>query len=110
MREPCIDIEGGRHPVVEARLAETGAGAFMSNDCRLDANRRMLVITGPNMGGKSTFMRQVALITLLAAMGSFVPAKACRLGPVDAIHPRIGSEDAESEQFAPETTEGECAT
>lgn len=93
VKEPCIDIEGGRHPVVEARLAETGAGAFMSNDCRLDANRRMLVITGPNMGGKSTFMRQVALITLLAAMGSFVPAKACRLGPIDAIHTRIGAAD-----------------
>ncbi len=93
VKEPCIDIEGGRHPVVEARLAETGAGAFMANDCRLDANRRMLVITGPNMGGKSTFMRQVALIVLLAAMGSYVPAKACRLGPIDAIHTRIGAAD-----------------
>ena len=93
VREPCIDIEAGRHPVVEARLAETGAGAFMANDCRLDANRRMLVITGPNMGGKSTFMRQVALIALLAAMGSYVPAKACRLGPIDAIHTRIGAAD-----------------
>ena len=93
VKEPCIDIEGGRHPVVEARLAETGAGSFMANDCRLDANRRMLVITGPNMGGKSTFMRQVALIVLLAAMGSFVPAKACRLGPIDAIHTRIGAAD-----------------
>jgi DNA mismatch repair protein MutS len=93
VKEPCIDIEAGRHPVVEARLAETGAGAFMANDCRLDANRRMLVITGPNMGGKSTFMRQVALIALLAAMGSFVPAKACRLGPIDAIHTRIGAAD-----------------
>jgi DNA mismatch repair protein MutS len=90
---PCIDIEAGRHPVVEARLAETGAGAFMANDCRLDASRRMLVITGPNMGGKSTFMRQVALIALLAAMGSYVPAKACRLGPIDAIHTRIGAAD-----------------
>ena len=93
VKEPCIDIEGGRHPVVEARLAETGAGAFMANDCRLDANRRMLIITGPNMGGKSTFMRQVALIALLAAMGSFVPAKACRLGAIDAIHTRIGAAD-----------------
>ena len=93
VKEPCIDIEGGRHPVVEARLAETGAGNFMANDCRLDANRRMLVITGPNMGGKSTFMRQVALIVLLAAMGSYVPAKACRLGPIDAIHTRIGAAD-----------------
>jgi len=93
VREPCIEIEAGRHPVVEARLAETGAGAFMANDCRLDANRRMLVITGPNMGGKSTFMRQVALIALLAAIGSFVPARACRLGPIDAIHTRIGAAD-----------------
>lgn len=93
VREPCIEIEQGRHPVVEARLAETGAGAFMANDCRLDAKHRMLVITGPNMGGKSTFMRQVALIALLAAMGSFVPARACRLGPIDAIHTRIGAAD-----------------
>ncbi|HUG23932.1 DNA mismatch repair protein MutS, partial [Piscinibacter sp.] len=93
VREPCIAIEAGRHPVVEARLAETGAGNFMPNDCRLDATRKMLVITGPNMGGKSTFMRQVALIALLAAMGSFVPAKACRLGPIDAIHTRIGAAD-----------------
>ncbi|HJW11670.1 MAG TPA: DNA mismatch repair protein MutS, partial [Albitalea sp.] len=93
VREPCIAIEAGRHPVVEARLAETGAGNFMPNDCRLDATRKMLVITGPNMGGKSTFMRQVALIALLAAMGSYVPAKACRLGPIDAIHTRIGAAD-----------------
>ena len=92
-REPGIDITAGRHPVVEARLLETGAGNFMANDCRLDATRRMLVITGPNMGGKSTYMRQVALITLLAAIGSFVPARACRLGPIDAIHTRIGAAD-----------------
>jgi DNA mismatch repair protein MutS len=90
---PCIDIEAGRHPVVQARLAETGAGNFIANHCRLDAKTRMLVITGPNMGGKSTFMRQVALIVLLAAMGSFVPADACRLGPIDAIHTRIGAAD-----------------
>ncbi len=93
VREPCIDILAGRHPVVEARLLETGAGSFMPNDCRLDAGRRMLVITGPNMGGKSTFMRQVALIALLAAVGSHVPAKSCRLGPIDAIHTRIGAAD-----------------
>jgi DNA mismatch repair protein MutS len=79
--------------VVEARLAETGGGAFIANDCRLDAKTRMLVITGPNMGGKSTFMRQVALITLLAAIGSYVPAARCRLGPIDAIHTRIGAAD-----------------
>jgi DNA mismatch repair protein MutS len=90
---PCISIQAGRHPVVQARLAQTGAGNFIANHCRLDAKTRMLVITGPNMGGKSTFMRQVALIVLLAAMGSFVPADACRLGPIDAIHTRIGAAD-----------------
>ena len=106
---PCIDIEAGRHPVVEARLAETGAGPFIANHCRMDAKTRMLVITGPNMGGKSTFMRQVALVVLLAAMGSYVPAAACRLGPIDAIHTRIGAADdlanAQS-TFMLEMTEG----
>ena len=91
--QPAIDIEHGRHPVVQARLQETGGPAFIANDCRLDARTRLLVITGPNMGGKSTFMRQVALIVLLASMGSFVPARACRLGPIDAIHTRIGAAD-----------------
>src|SRR6185436_17770162 len=91
-KEPLIEIERGRHPVVEARLQESGV-PFMANDCRLDARRRMLVITGPNMGGKSTFMRQVALIVLLAAIGSFVPADDCRLGPIGAIHTRIGAAD-----------------
>ncbi|MEO8835239.1 MAG: DNA mismatch repair protein MutS, partial [Caldimonas sp.] len=91
-KEPLIDIERGRHPVVEARLSESGQ-PFMANDCRLDARCRMLVVTGPNMGGKSTFMRQVALIALLASIGSYVPAAACRLGPLDAIHTRIGAAD-----------------
>jgi DNA mismatch repair protein MutS len=91
--QPAIDISAGRHPVVQARLAETGGPDFIANDCRLDARTRMLVITGPNMGGKSTFMRQVALIVLLASMGSFVPAAACTLGPIDAIHTRIGAAD-----------------
>ena len=91
--QPCIEIEQGRHPVVEARLMETTGAAFMPNDCRLDARRRMLIVTGPNMGGKSTFMRQVALIALLAAIGSYVPAASCRLGPMDAIHTRIGAAD-----------------
>ena len=89
---PCIAIEGGRHPVVEARLAEQGL-SFIANDCRLDTNTRLLIVTGPNMGGKSTFMRQVALTVLLAAMGSFVPARSCQLGPIDAIHTRIGAAD-----------------
>ena len=91
--EPCIEIEAGRHPVVEARLAETSRGAFIANHTRLNANMRMQIITGPNMGGKSTYMRQVALIVLLASIGSYVPARACRLGPIDAIHTRIGAAD-----------------
>ena len=91
--EPCIEIEAGRHPVVEARLAETSSGAFIPNHTRLNANTRMQLITGPNMGGKSTYMRQVALIVLLASMGSHVPATNCRLGPIDAIHTRIGAAD-----------------
>lgn len=108
-REPCISISAGRHPVVEARLQETGGGPFIANHCRLDAKTKMLIITGPNMGGKSTFMRQVALITLLAAMGSYVPAQSCRIGPIDAIHTRIGAADdlanAQS-TFMLEMTEG----
>lgn len=107
--QPCLEIEAGRHPVVQARLAETGGAEFMPNDCRLDARTRMLVITGPNMGGKSTFMRQVALIALLAAIGSYVPATRCRLGHMDAIHTRIGAADdlanAQS-TFMLEMTEG----
>ncbi|WP_309679229.1 DNA mismatch repair protein MutS [Polaromonas sp.] len=93
VREPCIDIAQGRHPVVEARLAETSGGAFIANDCSLSGKQRMQVITGPNMGGKSTYMRQVALIVLLASVGSYVPASRCRLGPIDAIHTRIGAAD-----------------
>ena len=91
--EPCIEITAGRHPVVQARLAETSSGAFIANDTRLGMKQRMQIITGPNMGGKSTYMRQVALIVLLASMGSYVPASACRLGPIDAIHTRIGAAD-----------------
>ncbi|MDP3821724.1 MAG: DNA mismatch repair protein MutS [Burkholderiales bacterium] len=93
IKEPGIEIVQGRHPVVEARLAETSAGAFIANDTRLGPKQRMQIITGPNMGGKSTYMRQVALVCLLAAMGSYVPAQACRLGPMDAIHTRIGAAD-----------------
>jgi DNA mismatch repair protein MutS len=91
--EPCIEIRGGRHPVVEARLNETTGGHFIANDTVLGAKQRMQVITGPNMGGKSTYMRQVAVIVLLASMGSYVPAASCRLGPIDAIHTRIGAAD-----------------
>jgi DNA mismatch repair protein MutS len=100
VNEPCIDIEAGRHPVVQARLAElsgqtgpAGSRNFIANDTRLGLKQRMQIITGPNMGGKSTYMRQVALIVLLASMGSYVPAAACRLGPIDAIHTRIGASD-----------------
>ncbi|MDM0046475.1 DNA mismatch repair protein MutS [Variovorax dokdonensis] len=90
---PCIEIVQGRHPVVEARLAERTSGAFIANDTRLSPQQRMQVITGPNMGGKSTYMRQIAIIALLASIGSHVPAQACRLGPIDAIHTRIGAAD-----------------
>ncbi len=93
VRTPCISIRQGRHPVVEARLNETSSGAFIANDTELGPHSRMQVITGPNMGGKSTYMRQVAIIVLLASMGSPVPASACRLGPIDAIHTRIGAAD-----------------
>jgi DNA mismatch repair protein MutS len=93
VREPCIDISQGRHPVVQARLAETSSTAFIANDTALGHKQRMQIITGPNMGGKSTYMRQVALIVLLASIGSYVPAASCRLGPIDAIHTRIGAAD-----------------
>ena len=97
VREPCIDIRQGRHPVVQARLAETSSAAsnkmFIANDTSLGHKQRMQIITGPNMGGKSTYMRQVALIVLLASIGSYVPAASCRLGPIDAIHTRIGAAD-----------------
>ncbi len=93
VKETCIDIEQGRHPVVEARLAQLSSGTFIANDTRMGSKARMQIITGPNMGGKSTYMRQVAIIVLLASVGSFVPATACRLGPIDAIHTRIGAAD-----------------
>lgn len=87
--EPGIIIEDGRHPVVEEVLDTP----FTPNSVTLTPERRMLVITGPNMGGKSTFMRQTALIVLLAHVGSFVPATSARIGPVDRIFTRIGSSD-----------------
>jgi DNA mismatch repair ATPase MutS len=83
----------GSPPGGEARLAELSGGAFIANDTSLGPRQRMQIITGPNMGGKITYMRQVALIVLLASMGSYVPATACRLGPIDAIHTRIGAAD-----------------
>ena len=87
--QPALRISAGRHPVVERFLQEP----FVPNDIALDAATRMLVITGPNMGGKSTYMRQVALITLLAHIGSYVPAESAVIGPIDRIFTRIGSGD-----------------
>ncbi len=87
--EPCLRIEQGRHPVVEQVLTTP----FVANDLSLDNSTRMLIITGPNMGGKSTYMRQTALIVLLAHIGSFVPAASCELSLVDRIFTRIGSSD-----------------
>ncbi len=84
-----LDIEAGRHPVIE-QVLET---PFIANGTRLDPQRRMLLITGPNMGGKSTYMRQTALIALLAHVGAFVPAKQVQLSPIDRIFTRIGSSD-----------------
>jgi len=84
-----LHIEQGRHPVVEAVREQ----AFEPNDLHLDTNQRMLIITGPNMGGKSTYMRQTALIVLLAHIGSFVPARRAVIGPIDRILTRIGAGD-----------------
>jgi DNA mismatch repair protein MutS len=86
---PGLHIEAGRHPVVEQVMSDP----FIPNDVSFDADRRMLIITGPNMGGKSTYMRQTALITLLAHVGSFVPARRAVLGPFDRIFTRIGASD-----------------
>ncbi len=86
---PGLDVEGGRHPVVE----EVTEGNFVANDLRMHDQRRMLIITGPNMGGKSTYMRQAALIVLLAHIGAFVPAQSARIGIVDRIFTRIGASD-----------------
>ncbi len=90
-KEPGLLIEGGRHPVVEGELA--GGESFIANDTKLGDGRRLLLITGPNMGGKSTYMRQTALIALMAHVGSFVPANRVVLGPLDQIFTRIGASD-----------------
>ncbi len=86
--EPGLAISAGRHPVVEGQV-----DPFIANDCALGPTRRMLLITGPNMGGKSTYMRQIALIVLMAHSGSFVPAASARIGPVDQVFTRIGAAD-----------------
>ena len=87
-----LHIEAGRHPVVEGQLAKRSE-SFAPNDAHFDHSRRMLLITGPNMGGKSTYMRQIALIVLLAYVGSYVPAAKCNIGPIDRIFTRIGAAD-----------------
>jgi DNA mismatch repair protein MutS len=86
--QPVLEIEGGRHPVVEQQVE-----SFIPNDTRLHPGRQLLLITGPNMGGKSTYMRQVALIVVLAHCGAFVPAKRAHIGPIDRIFTRIGASD-----------------
>jgi DNA mismatch repair protein MutS len=88
VNEAILSIEQGRHPVVENQIER-----FIANDCNLSNDRKMLLITGPNMGGKSTFMRQTALITLLAYVGSYVPATKAEVGPIDRIFTRIGAAD-----------------
>lgn len=90
VQEDLLDISAGRHPVLEQALP---LGAFIPNDVLITARRRMMILTGPNMGGKSTYMRQVGLLVILAQMGSFVPAKRMRFGLVDRIFTRIGASD-----------------
>src|SRR5690606_21451012 len=85
---PGIEIRAGRHPLVEAAIEQ-----YVPNDCVMRDSRRMLLITGPNMGGKSTYMRSVALIALLAYCGSFVPADDCEIGPLDRIVTRVGASE-----------------
>ncbi len=89
---PELHIEGGRHPVVESALAKSG-DRFISNDCKLEPARRLWLVSGPNMGGKSTFLRQNALIVVLAQAGSFVPATSARMGIVDRLFSRVGASD-----------------
>jgi len=90
--ETCLEIEGGRHPVVESALGEAGE-RFVANDLSLGRSDRLWLITGPNMGGKSTFLRQAALIAVLAQAGSFVPASRAKVGIVDRLFSRVGASD-----------------
>ncbi len=91
----AFHVEGGRHPVVEAALRREGRGPFIANDCRLgdETGARIWLVTGPNMAGKSTFLRQNALIAMLAQAGSFVPAKAAHIGVCDRVFSRVGAAD-----------------
>ncbi|MFZ4745487.1 MAG: DNA mismatch repair protein MutS [Sphingomonas sp.] len=88
----CFEVVGGRHPVVEAAVVKSG-GRFVANDCALDASDRLWLVTGPNMGGKSTFLRQNALIAVMAQSGCFVPARRAMLGLVDRLFSRVGASD-----------------
>jgi len=90
--ESCLDVEAGRHPVVEAALQQAG-DRFVANDLSMGRNDRLWLITGPNMGGKSTFLRQAALIAVLAQSGSFVPAARATVGIVDRLFSRVGASD-----------------
>jgi len=90
--ETCLEIEGGRHPVVESALRDSGE-RFVANDLSLGRENRLWLITGPNMGGKSTFLRQAALIAVLAQAGSFVPASRAKIGLVDRLFSRVGASD-----------------
>jgi len=88
----CFEVEGGRHPVVEDALRASGT-RFVANDCRLSEDERLWLVTGPNMGGKSTFLRQNALIAVIAQAGAFVPAAKATLGLVDRLFSRVGASD-----------------
>ena len=89
--EPILEIGAGRHPVLDVLMPQ---GEFVPNDCRMGGDSgTVLLITGPNMAGKSTYIRQVALLSILAQMGSFVPAKSARLGIVDRLFARVGATD-----------------
>ena len=90
--QPCLELESGRHPVVEESLARNGE-RFIANDCALGPTDRLWLITGPNMGGKSTFLRQVAIAALLAQAGSYVPATRAKIGIVDRLFSRVGAAD-----------------
>ncbi|MFP5328965.1 MAG: DNA mismatch repair protein MutS [Alphaproteobacteria bacterium] len=92
IEQPCLEIEGGRHPVVESALRESGE-RFVANDLNLGSDDRLWLITGPNMGGKSTFLRQSALIAVLAQAGCFVPASRAKVGLVDRLFSRVGASD-----------------
>ncbi|MBI3199192.1 MAG: DNA mismatch repair protein MutS [Rhodospirillales bacterium] len=91
--DPAFSITGGRHPVVEAALLRQGGSGFVPNDCDLGSERRLWLLTGPNMAGKSTFLRQNALIAVMAQAGSYVPAETATIGIVDRLFSRVGAAD-----------------